>query len=123
MRKLLLALLLSTVGYGCAAQNGTTASGADREGTFAKAPLHLGTCAAVGAHTRDPDLYLAIGGETGDYSILASRTKDGPAIWTIIANEAGPKSSNVRLRGSGASAAELDEMWRILEFCETYEPG
>ncbi|WP_395015201.1 hypothetical protein [Dongia sp.] len=123
MRKLLLAVLLSTVGYGCATQNGTTVTGSDREGRFAKDPLHLGTCVAMGAHVRNAELYLAIGGEPGDYSILASRTKDGSPIWTIIANKAGSNSSDVRLRGSGASAAELDEMWRIVEFCESYEPG
>jgi hypothetical protein len=123
MRGVILALVLLAAGYGCATQTGATASGADREGRFAKSAIDMGTCAALGANTRNPDLYLAIGGEQGDYSIAGSRTKDGAAIWTLIADDAGPNSSTVRLRGSGASAAELDEMWRILKFCETYKPG
>ena len=120
MRQVILAMLLmSGAGYGCATQS----SSADRQGRFDKPPLQLGTCTTMGVHVRNPDMYLNIGGETGDYSIAASRTKDGAAIWKIILNDAGSNSSTVALRGSGASAAELDETWRIVEFCETYKSG
>ncbi|GAB2174812.1 hypothetical protein [Dongia sp. agr-C8] len=122
MRRPMVVLLLGAAAQACSTPT-TSGSGAEREGRFAKASMHLGTCTAMGAHVRNPDLYLAIGGGEGDYSILASRTKDGSPIWAISMDDAGADSSTVRLRGSGASAAELEEIWRVVEFCETYEPG
>ncbi|WP_395015190.1 hypothetical protein [Dongia sp.] len=90
------------------------------QGQFAKAPMPLVTCAVAELMKGHPEMYIELGGTDKTFkkfSMSGAPTKLAALSWSLSAEDAGSGKSTAMLQGSGASAAELDELWNFVKSC------
>jgi len=124
--KVLCAVAAAIVVAGCAgsAQNAKTATGGStvyRSGTFKRSAIDLTACSSYGMHVAHPDMFFSIGKDGDWFTVLGGPSKDETAaIWQIAIRSTESEISEVELRDKGAATAALDEVWKVVAFCETY---
>jgi hypothetical protein len=127
MRKLTVAMLfMSAAGYGCAAHSqsqgapgaaAAAASGADREGHFARSANDMSTCVAFVSHERHPELHFDLNVSPPMTVSAKKYQSDEQAIWVAEFHKAGPSETDAFLRNVSATASDLDAVWRNVENC------
>jgi len=119
-------LALSLMAGACAKQppssqvsaaNAAKAAGADRQGHFAGSAQDLSICVASGSHERHPELSFDMNVSPPQKVSAKKYQSDETAIWTAEFHAAGAAETDVFLRDVSASAADLDEVWRIVAIC------
>jgi len=102
-------------------QAGIRASAADdRRGHFSKSSMLMVVCPAGVLSKRHPEMHFMVGmAEGGGYSTTAATSDDmSTALWVITAKDAA-SGSDVTLQSKGGSAAQLDEAWAAVEYCQS----
>jgi len=103
-------LVLAAASYG-------TASAADRQGHFGRAPGDMSMCVGMAVHAAHPDLEFDMN-VSQPQSVGAKKYRsDLDNIWVAEFHESGADATDVVLRNVTASPADLDEVWRIVEQC------
>jgi len=128
MRKMIVAMLfMSAAACGCAAHSQTqgrpgtatvtAASGADRQGQFARSAVEMSMCVVVGMHERHPEQSIDFNLDSPPTVSAKKYQSDEKAIWVAEFRDAGAKAADVTLRNVTANASDLDEVWRIVALC------
>jgi hypothetical protein len=106
---------------GCAAARAPAADG-PYHGTFKQPPMTMVTCPTVVLLEKHPIMNFFIGMDKGAYTAKgAAKDDESAATWKISTSEAGAGVSSVELVGTGATSAELKEVWAAVQLCE-HEP-
>ena len=112
-------ILLSPAAYG---QDPAPSGNASvfRQAQFKRSALEMTTCAGILMEMIHPELHYFTG-TAAEWKTLGGAPKDDveAVAWVIVARDSDDRSSEVRLLGLGASDAELDEIWQVLNPCET----
>jgi hypothetical protein len=112
---------------GCASGGQSTGTPAGdsmvyRTGTFKKSPIDMTACTSYGMHVAEPDMHFTIGKDGDWFTVLGGPTKDETAaIWQVAIRPGDAESSEVELRNKSATTSALDEVWKVVAFCETYK--
>ena len=110
--------LVTAVSAGACGQE-TEKGSVHNQGTFKHAAHDMTTCAATLLQLIRPELHYFVG-TAGEWETLAGASKDDidAATWTLAARDSGSQSSGVKLLSFGASKADLDDAWGVIETCE-----
>ena len=114
-----LAALLLVVG---SAAGTAVFADAQHLGQFSNPPMQMTTCAMAEMMKNHPEMFFQLGTTEKTFSVSGAPTKLAQLDWKLSATESGSGNTTVELKGSGASAAELDEVWRSVESCGHAEP-
>jgi len=108
---------LTVIAAACAT-NGAQSD--DRRGHFAKSGMVMAACPAGVLTKRHPEMHFMIGEADGGGFSTTGATSDNmaTALWVLTAKDSG-SGSDVTLQKKGGSAAQLDEVWAAVEYCET----
>lgn len=89
-----------------------------REGSFQHSALEMITCAETLYRLIRPELRYLVG-TAAEWKTLAGTPQDDveAVTWVISARDTDAQSAEVKLMSIGATKADLDEAWGVIETC------